>query len=113
MSTSFTLRIRALNDLLRTFPFAPMAGEMLITPGVMMLPPADQAAVIQKVHAFKDFTPDNDPHGEHDFGAFEHAGSRYFWKIDYYDFQLQYRSPDPADPEVTRRVLTVMRADEY
>jgi len=106
-------RIRALNDLLRSFPIAPMAGQVLITPAITALAPADRAAVLGKVQAFRDFTPDNDPHGEHDFGAVEHAGERYFWKIDYYDLARQYHSPDPADPEVTCRVLTIMRADEY
>jgi hypothetical protein len=45
---------------------------------------AEQAAVIAKVMNFDAFTEDNDPHGEHDFGAFEHEGQRVFWKIDYY-----------------------------
>jgi hypothetical protein len=35
------------------------------------------------------------------------------WKIDYYDRSRRYHSPDPADPKLTVRVLTVMRADEY
>jgi hypothetical protein len=34
---------------------------------------------------------------------------RYFWKIDYYDLAGECGSSDPANPAVTRRVLTVMR----
>jgi hypothetical protein len=56
---------------------------------------------------------DNDPHGERDFGSLGLRGQRLFWKIDYYDLALEYGSPDPADPAVTRRVLTLMLADEY
>jgi len=106
-------RIRALNDLLRQFPFAPAVGQVIITAGVASLPPRDQALLRTKVARFNAFTPDNDPHGEHDFGAIDHAGTRFFWKIDYYDLAMQMHSPDPANPEVTLRVLTVMRADEY
>ena len=57
--------------------------------------------------------PTNDPYGDADFGAFEHNGSRIFWKVDAYDRDLRYGSPDPADPRVTRRVLTIMLAGEY
>jgi hypothetical protein len=106
-------RIRALNDLVRQFPFGSAVGEVFITAGVAALPPHDQAALMIKVAEFDAFTPDNDPHGEHDFGAIDHAGGRYFWKIDYYDLQKQYHSPDPSDPAVTCRVLTIMQADEY
>ena len=108
-----TSRIRALNDFLRKFPFAPAVGRVLITPGVSGLPTRDREAVLRKVVQFDTFTEDNDPHGEHDFGAFDHAGVKYFWKIDYYDLAMQMHSPDPANPELTKRVLTVMRADEY
>ena len=60
-----------------------------------------------------EFTSDNDPLGQHDFGMFDHAGVTYFWKIDYHDLECVYGSDNPADPAVTTRVLTVMRADEY
>lgn len=105
-------RIRVLNDLLRQWPFPP-CGEMVITAGVAALDWKVRAAVLGKVRLFEAFTPDNDPHGEHDFGAFDHVGERYFWKIDYYDLAHEYHSPNPADPKVTCRVLTIMRADEY
>ena len=103
-------RIRALNDSARRFL---SDGRVFFTRGIAALPEADQAAIFDRVRNFDDFTPDNDPYGEHDFGAFDHGGERIFWKIDYYDRQERYGSPDPADPSVTRRILTVMLADEY
>jgi hypothetical protein len=69
--------------------------------------------VLERVRHFDEFTTDNDPHGEHDFGNFELAGVNYFFKIDYYATDMQGGSGDPADPEKTTRVLTIMRADEY
>jgi hypothetical protein len=105
-----TAKIRALNDALRT-----MTGEgrIFLTAGISALPLNQQAAIMNRVFAFGDFTPENDPHGEHDFGSFEHAGKTIFWKIDAYDRALKFGSPDPADEAVTTRVLTVMLAEEY
>ena len=35
------------------------------------------------------------------------------WKVDYFDRALEFASPDPADPAVTMRVLTLMQWTEY
>ena len=64
-------RARELNDALRT-TFD--GGRVLITAGVGALSPILACEALQKVRTFNDFTPDNDPHGEHDFGSFELAG---------------------------------------
>jgi hypothetical protein len=50
---------------------------------------------------------------EHDFGSFEADGAVIFFKIDYFDKNLTYHSPDPSDPPVTERVITIMLAEEY
>ena len=106
-----TAKIRELNDAFRT-AFAGQ-GRIFVTAGVAGLSADDQIEIMRRVHAFVAFTPDNDPHEEHDFGSFEYAGKTIFWKIDCYDHDLNYGSPDPADPNVTTRVLTVMLAEEY
>lgn len=69
--------------------------------------------IIDLVEMYEDFTPDNDPYGEHDFGQFDFEDITIFWKIDYYDKNLQYGSSAPEDPEKTRRVLTIMTAQDY
>ncbi|MEQ8694922.1 MAG: DUF3768 domain-containing protein [Gammaproteobacteria bacterium] len=69
--------------------------------------------IIAAVTEFDDFTADNDPHGERDFGSLTVLGYKIFWKIDYYDADLRYGSPDPTDSNVTTRVLTIMLAHEY
>jgi hypothetical protein len=50
---------------------------------------------------------DNDPHGEHDFGAFDIEGAgTIFWKIDYYaDKSCATGSENPADPAQSFRIL--------
>lgn len=77
------------------------------------LPAAEQSAIRQQVETFTDFTADNDPHGERDFGAFEHRSTRIFWKIDYYAPDMEHGSENPADPKQTIRILTIMLASEY
>ena len=66
-----------------------------------------------KVQEFDNFTEDNDPYHEHDFGAINFKNETYFWKIDYYDLDYLCLSPDISDENVTNRVLTIMRGDEY
>lgn len=88
-------------------------GSLMLTAGVHEMGSAFAWAAIAAVKAFNAFTRDNDPYGEHDFGAITIADERVFFKIDYYDLTLQAHSPDPADPVVTHRVLTIMLASEY
>jgi hypothetical protein len=103
--------ITRLNDAFRT---SFTGGQILFTSGIAGLPFLVQAGILQQVRAFSDFTEDNDPHGEHDFGALDiPAVGKVFWKIDYYDLTMQSGSEDPADPAQTRRVLTIMLAEEY
>ena len=100
-------RIRDLNDQLRqTFT----GGKVMMTAGVNALSDQVKASVLQSVRAFKAFDTDNDPHHEHDFGAFELDGNRFFWKLDYYNRAMDGGSEDPADPKQTTRVLTIMLA---
>ena len=70
--------IAALNDATRQFN---TGGTIFITAGIAALPVDDQAAILDRVRTFDDFTPDNDPYGEHDFGSFEYAGKTIMWKI--------------------------------
>lgn len=103
-------RIRALNDAFRK---TLTGGQVLLTPGVNGLPSDVRAMAIRNVATFETFTPDNDPYAEHDFGSFELAGQKLFWKIDYYAPDLRGGTEDPADPAKTTRVLTIMLASEY
>jgi Protein of unknown function (DUF3768) len=105
-------RIRDLNDTFRK-SFDSRLGRIMVTAGVDSLPSDVRAMAIHKTATFDAFTADNDPHGEHDFGNFELAGRRFFFKLDYYDPTLEFGSEDPADPEKTTRVLTIMLAEEY
>lgn len=111
-TTMTTIPIPTLASQNDAFRKRPTNGWML-TKGVHDNGPDFVAAALSAVTAFDAFTTENDPHGEHDFGALSVAGKRLFWKIDYYDRQLEFGSPDPADPVLTRRVLTVMLAEEY
>lgn len=104
--------IRKLNDTFRTTMDRSL-GRVMLTDGVAQLAGDVQAMVIRKVATFDAFDEDNDPHLEHDFGAFEIAGHKVFWKIEYHDRRLEFGSEDPSDPAQTRRVLTIMLAEDY
>jgi hypothetical protein len=105
-----TKRIRELNDAFR-HSFA--GGVVVLTSGVDGLSAELKERILKKVREFDEFTTDNDPHKEHDFGAFEMSNERVFWKVDYYNRNMDGGSEDPADPKETTRVLTIMLASEY
>ncbi len=109
-TTNTAQRIQDLNDAFRR---SGDGGRILFTAGVSALGVAFSHQALAHVRHFDAFTPDNDPHGEHDFGSFTHQGRKLFWKIDYYDAASEFGSEDSADPSKTTRVLTIMLADEY
>jgi Protein of unknown function (DUF3768) len=105
-----TVRIRSLNDELRQN----LAGGIAVmTPGIAALGEEAVNRIVKTIAVFDDFCHANDPHEEHDFGSFEAEGHTIFFKIDYYERNLKYHSPDPSDPILTVRVITIMLAEEY
>ena len=108
--SSRTVQICALNDRLRQNLDT---GLAVMTPGIAALGPEAVARIVKTISVYDDFCHANDPHEEHDFGNFEAEGKTIFFKIDYYDNSLSVHSPDPTDPTVTKRVITIMLASEY
>jgi hypothetical protein len=122
-----TARIARLNDLARSA--MGVACTAVATVGFRSLSASDQSRVRELIETYDAFDEDNDPHGERDFGCVYQLGDgewtterprlcddereRVFWKFDYYDRDLRSGSDDAANPAVTRRVLTIMLADEY
>ena len=115
-------QIAALNDQFRynffvpTFGPRPVPGHIVCTRGISALPPEIQIHIWSTVSDFNGFTEDDDPYGEHDFGAITMDGvpEKIFWKIDYYaDKSCALGAEDPSDPARSFRVLTIMLASEY
>lgn len=88
-------------------------GSLMITQGVRRITGFDPAALTDALANYEGFDTDNDPHGERDFGDLTVWGYDLIWKIDYYDKDQNFGSDDPANPETTHRVLTVMLATEW
>lgn len=102
--------IAALNDNLRRFH---RGGMVVISRGIAALPREVWAEVIVAVAEFDRFGTDNDPYGEHDCAVVEVEPLKVIFKIDYFDPTMLYHSDDPTDPRITRRVMTIMLAEEY
>ena len=103
-------KIARLNDELRQ---EGQGGIIVVTRGVRALGSYSVTAILALLRQYDEFDIDNDPHGERDFGDLELDGETLFWKVDYYDLDHCYASPDPADSTVTSRVITVMLAQEW
>jgi Protein of unknown function (DUF3768) len=86
-----TDQIRELNDQLRqNFAY----GIAVMTPGIAALGPEAVERIVKTIAVYDDFCHANDPHEDHDFGAFEADGHRIFFKIDY------TTRPSPASPPI-------------
>ena len=88
-------------------------GTLVLTQGIRSNTKEDLEAIITKVRTFDTFDENNDPYGERDFGAFDYKGKKIFWKIDNYDPEFLYLSPDVSNPRLTNKVMTIMYAEEY
>ena len=111
-----TERTRRLNDEMREFMLSGNVGaygRVIVTRGVSNRGEAFVRQTAEAVALFDAFDEGNDPHAEHDFGAFEIDEEKLFFKIDYYDLAMTGHSPDKSDVGVTNRVLTIMLASEY
>lgn len=109
-TSDVTKRIRELND---RFRMTLVGGVLVTTRSVAALAEGIKGILLEKVRNFENFSEDNDPHQEHDFGTVELDGEKYYFKLDYYDRSMEMASPDPSDPAKTKRVLTIMRSDEW
>ena len=107
-------RIREQNDAFRR---TGQGGQVFFTRGIDALPTWAQVSILTRVRTFDDFTEDNDPWQEHDYGSFDflvgHETHTIMWKIDYYDREFKNGSPEPANPVVTARVLTILLPHEW
>jgi len=103
-------KIRDMNDRFRK---TGIGGTIVITRGINALDSKIRHSTINAIRAVEEFTPENDPYGTHDFGSVKVKEHLIFWKIDYYDLDLICGSPDPSDPNVTKRIMTIMLAEEY
>ena len=107
-----TERIRELND---SFRQKLEGGKVMLTSAVTGLPPVDLSQLIAGVRAYKSFSEENDPHGEHDFGIFVFEDRKIYWKIDVYenDGTFQWGANDPGDPATSYRIVTFMLPEDY
>lgn len=94
-------KLRLKNDNFRkTF----LGGRVVVTPTIMNSPYKE--AIIQMVKDYSTFTMDNDPYNEHGQGSFHFHGSRFSWRIDYFDDSYRFFEEDG------NRVLTIMHSSE-
>lgn len=74
---------------------------------------AELAAQIRIFSALSEWKPPEGDRSERDLGYLQIDGHKIIFKVDYYAPDLQWGSEDPADPEQTIRVITVMLPSDY
>jgi hypothetical protein len=111
MITAEITKIQELNDRFRKGDHT--LGHQKTSAMVQSLSLDAQRELFRLVRNFNQFDEENDPYHEHDFSSIELEGQIWYWKIDYFDLELKYRSDDPSNPAITRRVMTIMHSSEY
>ena len=98
-------KIIALNDRLRT---TFKGGRVQMTPSVYELDDRLRGRALSVLARYDSFHPDS----EHDWGTFIFAGYSFEWQIEYRGAEGTGISPDPADSDMTLRVLTLYAIDD-
>jgi|SRR5579862_2996361 len=98
-------KIAVLNDQLRT---TFKGGRVQMTRSVYDLDDRLRGRALSVLARYNKF----DSASEHDCGVFIFAGFAFEWRIEYRGKDGTGRSPDPADPEQTCRVLTLYTIDD-
>ena len=107
-----TAKIRELNDDLRINGHV-RNGRVVAVGSIVQADAELRNKACAVMRQFKNFTPGDDPYGQHDFGAFTVDGERFMFKIDYYSLDEQHASEHPEDQNVTMRVLSLFFAEDY
>lgn len=109
---SRTARIAELNDRFRRTVVSPL-GVVVLTYGVAQQPPEVVREILNLVRDHDPFDAGN-PHVEHEYGKLWNTGAgKVYWRIECFeDASCDFASEDPADPERSFRVLTIMLAEE-
>jgi hypothetical protein len=96
------------NDRLRT---TFKGGTLFISEGVWALGLLAADQILKAVKSFGDFSREDDPRGEHDFGRFEVAGQKLVWKI---ECELDAAEHGRTGyPGAIKRALLIMLEEEH
>ena len=89
---AYVEKVAALNDQLRANINSPAPNIVVMTQGILAMVDSNPIIAVARqmelmfiVGNYANFSEDNNPHGERDFGDFEWRGTRCYWKIDLYD----------------------------
>ena len=103
-------QIRELNDTLRT---TGLGGQTFLTDNLCRGGCGFVDKACKAVREFRKFNRNNDPYEEHDCATLKVEGKTVIFKVSYYDLDMRFLSSDPSDPKVTKRVLTIMLAEDW
>jgi hypothetical protein len=107
------------NDMFRTSfgKCKDLKGQIVQTQGVAALGPVATMIIAEKIMRYDNFTEDNDPYGEHEFGSViihdNGVPITVWWKIDLYDANYERGAEDPEDTARTARVMTISLPSEH
>jgi hypothetical protein len=82
------MTIQQLNGAFRTSLSADL-GRVVMTNGIASSDAETIALILEAVRTYDQFDEGIDQYGEHDMGRFALSGEDYYWKIDYYDRNLE------------------------